>query len=159
MTVTLRAHLIALLLPTALMLGALGSQYIGGLFPCEMCWWQRYAHISAIALALIAFAAPQGRTRRSAIACAAGGILTSGLIAFFHAGVEYHWWQGFTQCTSESSGHTLADIMAAPLIRCDEAQWTFPSGKPYGISLAGFNALISVTGALYIFNLLRGATR
>ena len=49
------ARLIALLLPAMLLIGAFGSQYLGGLFPCEMCWWQRYAHMVAFALAVIAF--------------------------------------------------------------------------------------------------------
>ena len=147
-----RANLIALLVPAALMAGALGSQYFGHLYPCEMCWWQRWPHYSAIALALLALVAPRNLTGRLLIAGAAGGILTSGLIGIYHAGVEYHFWEGLTHCTSMASGDgdTLAQIMAAPLIRCDTPQWTL-----LGISLAGFNALISVPTALYVFNLLR----
>ena len=52
------ARLIALLLPVALLGGALGSQYLGGLHPCEMCYWQRWPHGVAIVLALLAFTAP-----------------------------------------------------------------------------------------------------
>jgi disulfide bond formation protein DsbB len=149
-----RAQWIALVLPAALMVSALGSQYLGHLYPCEMCWWQRWPHYAAIGLALLAFAAPQGIARRVLIAGAAGGILTSGLIGVYHAGVEYHWWLGPTHCTGTASGHNLADIMSAPLIRCDQPQWTL-----FGVSLAGFNALISVSGALYIFSLLRRTSR
>ena len=50
-----KAHWLAFLLPAALLAGAYGSQYIGGLFPCEMCWWQRYPHFAAVAIAAIAF--------------------------------------------------------------------------------------------------------
>jgi hypothetical protein len=50
-----KAHWLAFLLPAALLGGAYGSQYIGGLFPCEMCWWQRYPHFAAVAIAAIAF--------------------------------------------------------------------------------------------------------
>ena len=46
------ARMIALLLPAALLIGAFGSQYWGGLHPCEMCWWQRYAHMVAFTLYL-----------------------------------------------------------------------------------------------------------
>jgi len=149
MTPINRINVAALLLPTALMAGALGSQYIGHLHPCEMCWWQRWPHYAAIALAALAFFAPQGLTRRLLIAGAAGGILTSGLIGAYHAGVEYHWWQGMTTCSSEG-GHSIADIMAAgAFVRCDEAQWTL-----FGISLAGFNALIATPWALALFVLL-----
>ena len=43
--------------PAALLAGAYGSQYFGGhLFPCEMCWWQRYAHFAALAAAILAYA-------------------------------------------------------------------------------------------------------
>ena len=52
------ARLIALLLPAALLGGAVGSQYLGGLVPCEMCIWQRWPHGAAILLAALAFTAP-----------------------------------------------------------------------------------------------------
>ena len=52
------ARLAALLLPLALLGGALGSQYLGGLHPCEMCYWQRWPHAGAILLAAVAFTAP-----------------------------------------------------------------------------------------------------
>ncbi|WP_425289933.1 disulfide bond formation protein B, partial [Shewanella algae] len=48
------ARLLALLIPLALLGGALAFQYIGKLYPCEMCWWQRYPHIAALVLAALA---------------------------------------------------------------------------------------------------------
>ena len=71
------ARLIALLLPASLLAGAYGSQYFGGLIPCEMCWWQRYAHFAAIPFALFAFAglpepaihAPSPRLRHWRLGC------------------------------------------------------------------------------------------
>src|SRR3954471_8476225 len=60
-------RLIALLLPLALLAGAFGSQYFGGLYPCEMCWWQRYAHIAALAVAALAFTAPAPSSRARAL--------------------------------------------------------------------------------------------
>jgi len=144
-----RANIVAFFVPASLMVGALGSQYIGHLYPCEMCWWQRWPHYAAIALAAVAFLAPKGLVQRILVAFAAGGILTSGVIGAFHAGVEYHWWQGLTSCSSTAAGHSLSDILSAPLIRCDQAQWTL-----FGISLAGFNALISIPGALLVYGLL-----
>ena len=138
-----RANLLALLLPAALLAGAWGSQLIGGLYPCEMCHWQRWPHYGAVAAALIALALPAAR--RPLVVLAGMLILASGAIGLFHAGVEYHWWQGFTQCTQTLSGVSgedmLARIMATPLIRCDTAQWTL-----WGVSLAGWNALFSLVG-------------
>ena len=97
MTGFAQARLAALLLPSALMLGALGSQFIGGLFPCEMCHWQRWPHEAAIALALFAFPLGDKRAGRIVLALAIVAILVSGAIGVFHAGVEYHWWQGITR--------------------------------------------------------------
>src|SRR5438046_6313461 len=83
------ARLIALLLPGALLAGAFGSQYFGGLYPCEMCWWQRDAHMAAIVPAALAFAAPAGSTRSQMLTLLATlGIAVSGAIGVYHAGVE-----------------------------------------------------------------------
>ncbi len=148
------ARWLALLIPAALMSGALGSQYIGGLFPCEYCQWQRWPHYTAIGLALLAMALRHHPLSRPLVLLAALAILTSGGIAVYHAGVEYKWWEGLTTCSrppgSGGSGDLLSDIMHAPMTRCDEVQWSFG-----GVSLAGFNALISIAGAFAIFNLLR----
>lgn len=154
MTEFAKARALALIIPAALMLGALGSQYIGGLVPCEMCMWQRWPHYGAIAIALLAFVLPN----RVVLWVAALAILISGGIGIWHAGVEYHWWAGLTQCSqppgSSSTGNIIADIMKTPLVRCDEAQWTL-----FGISLAGYNAILSISGALLIMRLLMGKSR
>ena len=142
------AHMLAFLLPAALLGGAYGSQIIGGLFPCEMCWWQRYPHFAAVAIALVAFTVGNAGYRKALVALAALAIGTSGVIAGFHAGVEYGWWEGLTACTSTVSGtgdDLLKSIMNAPLIRCDVAPWTL-----FGISLAGYNFLLSLGGAALI---------
>ena len=153
MTRFAQARLAALLLPAALMAGALGSQYLGGLFPCEMCHWQRWPHYAAILLALLAFVVPE-KAGRIAVAAAIVAIMTSGAIGFFHAGVEYQWWKGITRCSTTVSGGTSADIMAqimaTPIIQCDVPQWTL-----FGISLAGYNAIVSILGGLGIVALWR----
>ena len=142
------AQRLALGVPAALLAGAYVSQYGFGLFPCEMCWWQRYPHFAAVALALVSTVV---QPKRLWIVLAATAILASGLVGAFHAGVEYGWWEGFTACTSNvaAGGDPLEAIMNAPLIRCDVAPWTLA-----GISLAGFNAIISTLSAVAIFLLL-----
>src|SRR5215216_5295656 len=83
------ARLIALLLPLALLGGALGSQYVGGLHPCEMCYWQRWPHAAAIVLAGLSFTAPATSARaRTLTLLAAFAIAVSGAIGMYHAGVE-----------------------------------------------------------------------
>jgi disulfide bond formation protein DsbB len=149
MTSFQKARALALLIPAALLAGAWGFQLIGHLYPCEMCHWQRWPHYAALPIALLAFV--PGVPQRPLVALAAIAIAVSGAIGVAHAGVEYHWWQGFTPCTStfSSGGDTLSAIMNAPVVRCDAPQWTFA-----GISLAGFNAIVSLGSALVILILL-----
>jgi len=151
------ARLIALLLPLALLGGALGSQYLGGLTPCEMCYWQRYPHAAAILLAVLAFAsqAESGKARLFTL-LAALAIAVSGAIGVYHAGVELGIFEGLTTCTSLASGATadelLRSIMDAPLVRCDQVQFSF-----LGISMAGWNAILSLGGAAVIAIFVRKA--
>jgi disulfide bond formation protein DsbB len=151
------ARLIALLLPLALLGGALGSQYLGGLHPCEMCYWQRWPHAAAILLAALSFTAPAPSPRAKVfILLAALAIAVSGAIGVYHAGVEAKIFEGFTQCTalsrSSSTAELLEQITHAPLVRCDEVQWRF-----LGLSLAAWNAILSLGGAALVLVLtLRG---
>jgi len=139
------ARLIALLLPLALLGGALGSQYLGGLHPCEMCYWQRWPHGAAIILAALSFLGPATSSRsRTLILLAALGIAVSGVIGVYHAGVEARIFEGLTTCTA-SGAHTLEEILNAPLVRCDQVQFSF-----LGISMAGWNAILSLGGAALI---------
>lgn len=153
------ARLIALLLPLALLGGALGSQYIGGLSPCEMCYWQRWPHAAAILLAALAFTAPaESRRSRMLTLLAAAAIAVSGAIGVYHAGVEAKIFEGITTCTAiggGSPGDLLKQITQAPIVRCDQVQWAF-----LGISMAGWNAILSLGGAAAIVLLtVRGAAR
>lgn len=146
-----RARTLALLLPLALMAGALGSQYVGHLVPCEMCMWQRYPHYAAILAAALAILLRRTALSRPLTILAGLLILASGMIGAFHAGVEYKWWPGPQHCTGlvhAAGTDFMKQLLAAPLIRCDEPQWTL-----FGISLAGFNFLISTLGGLTVLGL------
>jgi disulfide bond formation protein DsbB len=121
---------------TALLGGALAFQYFGHLAPCEMCLWQRWPHVAALGLGLVAWAL---RSNRAVVALAALAVLASAAIGFFHAGVEYHWWAGPQACTGAAFDATnIAAALAAPMIRCDAAAWTL-----FGVSMAGYNGLVS----------------
>lgn len=147
------AYALALLVPAGLLGGALVAEFGFGLPPCEMCWWQRYPHIAALALAGIAWwVRSDALVRLAALA-----IVLSGLIGGFHAGVEYGWWEGLTRCATSGGGggDPLASIMNAPLVRCDVAPWSLG-----GVSLAGWNFLIATGAGIAILLLLgRGAAR
>lgn len=148
---------LAFLLPASLLGGALISQYVFGLYPCEMCYWQRWPHWAALALGGIAVLAVR-RVEGLGVAMAslaAIAIAISGVIGGFHAGVEYGWWEGLTRCATAApvggtSEDVLNSIMANPLVRCDTAPWSL-----FGISLAGYNFLLSLAGASAIYLLLR----
>ncbi len=140
------AKWLALLLPAGLLGGAYVSELGFGLFPCEMCWWQRWPHFAALPFALAGLAIAPSRIWT---ALAAIAILVSGLIGAFHAGVEYGWWEGITSCAITDPSANVLSFEDAPLIRCDVAPWTL-----FGISLAGWNFLFSGVGAITILGLL-----
>ena len=143
------AQTLALAIPALLLGGAYISEYVFGMHPCEMCWWQRWPHFAAVALALLSFAVP---LRVLCTGLAALAMLVSGLIGLFHAGVEYGWWEGVTKCASiphAGGGSAMDAILATPLIRCDTAQWTL-----LGVSLAGFNFIISCAAGIAALVLL-----
>ncbi len=143
------AQPLALAVPLLLLGGAYVSQYGFGLYPCEMCWWQRYPHFAALGLAVLAVFA---RPARLWLALAALSILVSGAIGGFHAGVEYGWWQGITDCAlvgGVDGGDPLKAVFDAPLTRCDQAPWDM-----FGVSLAGWNFILSTLAGIAILALL-----
>lgn len=146
---------------SALLLGgALAFQYIGGLFPCEMCLWQRYPHAAAIALGLAAMMvgrrSPGGG--RALTALAAIALLITGGIGFMHVGVEQAWWDGPTDCAAQgvvgSTADMLEQLIATPAIRCDEIAWSL-----FGVSMAGYNLLMSFLSAAGVLWLIRTPRR
>jgi disulfide bond formation protein DsbB len=133
-------------LALALMLGALGFQYIGGYPPCEMCMWQRYPHIAAAIIGLGGGLVVQSgvidrKLGRPLAALAILLVALSGAIGVFHAGVEWHWWKGPAACTGNAFAGPL-DLNAKGVM-CDVAAW-----RLFGISMAGYNALISLGAAI-----------
>lgn len=143
------ARWLALLVPSALLGGALFSQHVGGLAPCEMCYWQRWPHGAAITLAALAFtSAADSRRSLLLVSLAAVAVAISGAIGVFHVGVEMDWWEGLTRCAASGS-LSLDDLMSAPIVQCDQVQWSL-----LGISMAGWNAIISLGSAATIAILL-----
>lgn len=134
----------------ALLLGAWGFQYLGGLAPCAMCVWQRWPHAVAVAAGGLALVSPR------AAWLGLGGALATAGIGGYHTGVERGWWEGPTTCTSSditglSPEELLNSIMNAPLVRCDEVAW-----QMFGLSMASWNMVISLgLAGLWAMALLR----
>lgn len=125
----------------AILLGAFAFQYIGGYPPCAMCLWQRWPHAVAALLGILAFfGAPLIWAARLGLATM---VVSTGL-GLYHSGVERGWWEGPTTCTSgDISGlspeQLMAQIMEAPLVRCDDIVWSL-----FGLTMANWNTLISL---------------
>ena len=136
----------------AAILGAYFFQYVIGLPPCPLCLEQRIAYYVSIPLAaMILLGLSVGSSRKvltlAFLAIAAAMLWNAGL-GSFHAGVEWHWWPGPQDCSGTvpnfSAGGSLIEQMnRTRVVRCDEAAWRF-----LGLSLAGYNVLISLTLAV-----------
>jgi disulfide bond formation protein DsbB len=144
----LTAALLIAGIAAATIAGAWYFQLVLDIRPCPLCLEQRYAYYFAIPFALLtALAAAKPTPRRALIiALAVLGLAALGnaVLGSYHAGVEWGFWQGPTDCTGPigdlGSAGTLFDRLdSVKVIRCDEVQWRF-----LGLSLAGYNAMISL---------------
>jgi disulfide bond formation protein DsbB len=136
-------------LASLLMLGgAYGFEYIGGLFPCDLCWPQRYAHMAVIVFggfALYMRKIKNPRWLRFKIMTTFSYMVSTGYSGY-HSGVEQKWWEGPDSCTLQTSdlGMTMESFMrsldSVAFVRCDEIPWDL-----FGISMAGYNFIISLT--------------
>ena len=141
--------LLLLLAGAAVAGGALLFQYVGGLAPCELCLYQRWPYYAAIVLALLALAAGDRRATLAVAALCALLFLAGAALAFYHLGVEQHWFAGPSACTGAPAGaESFEDfkrrLLAQQPVACDQPQWTL-----FGVSLAGWNLLASLALALF----------
>jgi disulfide bond formation protein DsbB len=151
-------------LAAATLAGAWFFQLVLDIRPCPLCLEQRYAYYLAIPLgALTALAAAKGAPRAlllAGLAILAAAALWNAWLGAYHAGVEWHFWPGPTDCTGTvgnfgSAGSLLERLDTVKVIRCDEVQWRF-----LGLSLAGYNVLISLLmAAIALFGFVRAAKR
>ncbi len=124
--------------------GAYFSQYVLGMAPCSLCLLQRIPHAAIVVVGLAAvFLARRGRVKPAAlmIFLSAPIALTGAAIAGYHVGVEQHWWTSFLEaCAADlTSDNLLAKIEQTAAVRCDVVPWSL-----FGVSMAGYNALLSV---------------
>lgn len=153
-----RPALILILVAAVVVVGAaLLSQYWGGLEPCELCLLERWPYYAAILLALVALFLPSPSPARTALLLLALIFLASAALGFYHAGIEYRWFAGPSSCTStHAAAQTFEELKAQLLnqkvVMCDQVQWSI-----FGISLAGFNCLVSLALAAFAFGAWRRA--
>ncbi|MCC5972074.1 MAG: disulfide bond formation protein B [Pararhodobacter sp.] len=124
----------------ALLLGALFFQYVLGMAPCALCYWQRWPHLAAVGLGAVLLVVPSPVLA----VLGAGAAATSGGIGIYHTGVERGWFDGPSACSGNidfsnlTAGELLDRVMAAPVVRCDEVPW-----EMLGLSMASWNAVLS----------------
>jgi disulfide bond formation protein DsbB len=144
----LAAALAILVIAAATIAGAWYFQLVLGLQPCPMCLEQRYAYYLAIPLAALVALAAGLHAPRGLLICGlvilALAALGNAVFGAYHAGVEWKFWPGPSDCTGPvgnlgSAGSLLDRLDSVKVVMCDEIQWSF-----LGISLAGYNALISL---------------
>ena len=137
--------------------GALATAYTVelafGLEPCILCIYQRIPYAVAGVLGLLALLLPRGRYRVWAVASCGAAFVTGAGIAFYHVGVEQHWWMSVASCGSSGGGpepkivedlRTL--LLAKPPKACDEIGWTL-----FGLSMATYNVAASLALAYGAF--------
>lgn len=140
-----RLILIATAGSAALLLGALAFQYLGGLAPCHLCILQRWPHLVAFVIGVVALVMPG----RILPLLGAGAMLITAGIGLYHTGVERLWWQGPTSCSAGSiAGIAMKDLLdptvvVAPVVRCDQVAW-----QMLGLSMASWNMLASLALAV-----------
>jgi len=134
----------------AVLLGSAFTFQFFGYPPCELCWWQRYPYI-AIVLVVLGATIAKSLPQKWVLLLLSALFLADAAIAAFHVGVEQHWWEGLPGCSSyvdysNNINDTLAALMEAPLVKCDEIAWSL-----FGISMAGYNMLIAAGMTAFCF--------
>jgi disulfide bond formation protein DsbB len=123
-------------------------QYVMHLPPCPLCLEQRQPYYFCVPLAaLLFFGANRGASNKVMIAgfsAIAAFMLWDCGLAVYHAGVEWKWWQGPIDCSGPidkfgSASDIFKRLDHISVVRCDEVSWRF-----LGLSLAGWNVLVSL---------------
>ncbi|WP_181701289.1 disulfide bond formation protein B [Chthonobacter albigriseus] len=152
----LRAPLLALLIGLAAILGAWGFQIIGGYVPCKLCLQERLFYYAGLPLLLLAILLRRWMPRAARLlSLLAGLVFLAGVgLGGYHAGAEYDFWLGPSDCGGgvapvTDAADLLSQMKNTRLVSCSEA-----SVDLFGLSFAGWNVVASLAVALLA---LRGA--
>lgn len=134
----------------AMLAGAFYFQHVEGLQPCPLCIAQRWAHAASLALGLIAFAFARDSLVPWLLGAVGLAFVAGAGIAGYHVGVEQHWIESSFCGSSDLLADTVEELKAllweTEIVRCDEIPWSLA-----GISMAGYNLIISIVLAVVAF--------
>jgi disulfide bond formation protein DsbB len=139
------APVVILVASVAVVGTALLSQYVGGLYPCELCLYERWPYYTAIVVTALALLIGKARLATMVVALSVLIFAAGSALAFYHVGVEQRWIQGPTACTGDLGQTSSPEALLQALqgrepVQCDVVQWSF-----HGITLAGLNLAISLS--------------
>ncbi len=129
-------------------IGALGAAYTAqygyGLEPCILCLYQRIPYALAGVLALAAILMPRGAGRLALTFLCVPIFLAGGGLAFYHVGVEQHWWESVAGCGGQlvefpTTAELQAGLLQKPEKPCDDMDWTL-----FGLSMTVYNTVMSI---------------
>ena len=149
MKISYKQTLIFSALASSILLGsAFWFEIVAGLSPCKLCILQRWPHALLIMIAFIGIVYIKKNWILLLIVLSA---ITSGLIGFYHSGVEQGWWAGPSGCgiqsNSENNIHNLTTLLLeTPVVKCNEIAWSL-----MGISMAGWNTIASFCITIFAF--------
>jgi disulfide bond formation protein DsbB len=162
----IQAPAFVLVVGLATILAAWGFQLVGGYVPCALCLTERIPYYVGLPIAFVALTSALANAPawlvRLALALTAIVFLYGVYLGTYHAGAEYGWWPGPSDCGAGGAGQTttsddlLNQLKGIRIVSCTEASWRFPDG--WGLSFAGWNAKVSLLlAAVAAFGAVRKA--
>ncbi len=131
-----------------LLASAITFEFFYDLAPCKLCIWQRWPHVIIIAIMLLGLSILNKTWILLLISLSA---IVTGIIGFYHTGIEQGWWLGPSGCSSQFGSETDISnlttlLLETPVVKCDEIVWSL-----FNISMAGWNSLVSFFIAIFSF--------
>jgi disulfide bond formation protein DsbB len=148
-----RACLLLALASAAILLAALGLQYLAGLPPCRLCIWQRWPYVAQIVLGGIGWRARP----RPMLGLATLVLLVGAGLAAYHVGIEQGWWALPASCVAGGDAESIEDLkrlLAEAPPACDQVSFSL-----LGLTLAGWNLVASLLLALFTCAAALGVSR
>ena len=143
-----QALLFSGLISFSVLASAISFEFFFDLAPCKLCIWQRWPHVIIIAITILGLSILNKTWILLLISLSA---IVTGIIGFYHTGIEQGWWSGPLGCSnqfeSETDISTLTTLLLeTPVVKCDEIVWSL-----FNISMAGWNSLVSFFIAIFSF--------